>query len=135
MSRLILVPLLVLSIVAVGQCGTPVACNSGNKNIRYTAFDRTASSNTWEYITSVANNPDEEIRKRDCRDECEGVCVDAREGGPNFDPWPGCKAFSSYVNSGGVFRHSVVQAVAQFSAVFACFIQITTFAATAPKKF
>ncbi|XP_078369466.1 uncharacterized protein LOC144653361 [Oculina patagonica] len=101
MSRLILVPLLVLSIVAVGQCGTPVACNSGNKNIRYTAFDRTASSNTWEYITSVANNPDEEIRKRDCRDECEGVCVDAREGGPNFDPWPGCKAFSSYVNSGG----------------------------------
>ncbi|KAL9973199.1 hypothetical protein ACROYT_G019617 [Oculina patagonica] len=52
-DRLILVPLLLLSIVGAGKCGSPVACSSQNKNILYTANDRTASSNTWEYTTSV----------------------------------------------------------------------------------
>ncbi|KAL9973192.1 hypothetical protein ACROYT_G019610 [Oculina patagonica] len=103
MSRLILVPLLVLCIVAGGQCGSPVACSSDNMSVQY-KNGKTAKSNNWKYVTSVSypQDPyDYDARAEKCKDECKEVCVDAKEGGPHFNEWPGCKAFSSYVSTGG----------------------------------
>ena len=84
-----------------GQSGSPTPCSAQNARVLHTENDRTASGHKWKYIGSVPNNPNEGIRKKDCRNKCERICVQEKEGGPNFRSWPGCVAFSSWVHSGG----------------------------------
>ncbi|KAL9973194.1 hypothetical protein ACROYT_G019612 [Oculina patagonica] len=103
MSRLIFVPLLVLCIVAVGQCGSPVACSSKNKDTQY-KDGKTAGDSDWHYETAIAFPPDPydiPAKEVKCRERCEDVCIKEQEGGIYFYKWPGCKAFSSYANRKG----------------------------------
>ncbi|KAJ7389757.1 hypothetical protein OS493_029177 [Desmophyllum pertusum] len=93
---------LVLSLVALvkqnialitGNCGESVTCKTSGAEIHYLS-GKTAKSDDYEYITSVP-----QFQLHMCHERCKAYCVE--EGPRGFDPWPNCKAFSSYVKVGG----------------------------------
>ncbi|KAL9973195.1 hypothetical protein ACROYT_G019613 [Oculina patagonica] len=79
------------------QLENPVPCSTQFATVIYTNHHKTASHNNWEHTTSVKST-DASTRATDCNDKCKIYCFEEREDG---NSWPGCVAFSSYVNSGG----------------------------------
>ncbi|XP_078351476.1 uncharacterized protein LOC144636189 [Oculina patagonica] len=84
---------LLLSLVALGHCGESVTCKTSGAQIHYVS-GKTASSDDYSYTTSVP-----QFQLHMCHERCKAYCVE--EGPRGFDPWPNCKAFSSYVEKGG----------------------------------
>ncbi|KAL9988421.1 hypothetical protein ACROYT_G002864 [Oculina patagonica] len=90
-SGLILVPLLLLSIVAIGQCISSTQCTQ-TTDVRYYATKGRPLGAKWgPDLQTTTTDFATSGRKEDCRDVCERKCRGAT--------WSGCVAFSSQIEA------------------------------------
>ncbi|XP_020914835.1 uncharacterized protein LOC110252363 [Exaiptasia diaphana] len=94
MNSLVFAVLLLVVVATVQVHGSKVACKVEGSQAKYLS-DKTAKSDDFEYTTTVSQD-----NLSRCKETCYNYC---KWEGPRGlgDPWPGCKAFSSYVKPGG----------------------------------
>lgn len=87
------------NVLVLGQCGSPTTCNSNGTRKRYTQSALPPNHNWYDDSSGISLDERTPTPAERCRRNCERICSGNNRRVQHFNPWSGCKAFTSFLKN------------------------------------